>query len=404
MSPVVRRTVGILIFSEFLICLGMSLIFPVMPFIKNSLHLSATDIGVMSSLYALTQFVASPFIGRWSDRIGRKPILVAGLALFAASEVLFALTNHLYMFDLSRIIGGLSAGMFVPTAQALAADVTAVRQRAKVIGWLSASFSGGLILGPGLGGLLAGFGFKVPFWVAAGLGLCGLVATIGWLPDDRQHTHATTVVQPDLQASDWRRVLGGPMTMLFVLILVSSFGLQGFESIYSIFVNEVFAFTLQDIALVLTLNGIISLIAQVLFFDHLVAWLGEVRVTRYAFLFSAIAVLGILFTHSKPVVMVATLVAFTAFDLLRPAITTLLTKQSVNNQGVINGLNMSLTSIGNILGPLVSSALLDWHYQVPYTVVVVFLAASYLLTFTVHLGTKKRVYTFWCWRNPTLRV
>lgn len=143
MSPVVRRTVGILIFSEFLICLGMSLIFPVMPFIKNSLHLSATDIGVMSSLYALTQFVASPFIGRWSDRIGRKPILVAGLALFAASDVLFALTNHLYMFDLSRIIGGLSAGMFVPTAQALAADVTDVRQRAKVIGWLSASFSGG---------------------------------------------------------------------------------------------------------------------------------------------------------------------------------------------------------------------------------------------------------------------
>ncbi len=161
MSNRTKRTITILIFSEFLICLGMSLIFPVMPFIKNELHFTATDMGIMSSLYALMQFIASPLIGRLSDRIGRKPLLLGGLALFAVSEVLFALTNHLYMLDLSRIIGGLSAGVFVPTAQALAADVTDLKHRAKVIGWLSAAFSGGLILGPGLGGLLAQHGSPV---------------------------------------------------------------------------------------------------------------------------------------------------------------------------------------------------------------------------------------------------
>ncbi|MCI1986480.1 MAG: MFS transporter [Lactobacillus sp.] len=388
MSAKVKRTIIILIFSEFLICLGMSLIFPVMPFIKNSLHLSATDMGIMSSLYALTQFVASPIIGSWSDRLGRKPVLIGGLALFAVSESLFALTNHLYMFDLSRIIGGLAAGMFVPTAQALAADVTDYRQRAKVIGWLSAAFSGGLILGPGLGGMLANYGYKTPFWFAAVLGLLALAATTLWLPDDRQfaaNPHPAHLATPDTNRADWRRVLGGPMLMLFVMILVSSFGLQGFESIYSIFVNEVFNFTLSDIALVLTLNGIISLIIQVVFFDRLIRWLSEIRVTRFAFLFSALAVIWIMLTHNKVSVMIATLIAFTAFDLLRPAITTLLTKQSQSNQGVINGLNMSLTSIGNIAGPLISSVLLDWNYHLPYAVVVGFLAASFALTFTVHL-------------------
>ena len=386
MSNRTKRTITILIFSEFLICLGMSLIFPVMPFIKNELHFTATDMGIMSSLYALMQFIASPLIGRLSDRIGRKPLLLGGLALFAVSEVLFALTNHLYMFDLSRIIGGLSAGMFVPTAQALAADVTDLKHRAKVIGWLSAAFSGGLILGPGLGGLLAQHGYKTPFWTAALLGLVGLIATLFLLPKDepRQETTTTAVAK-----GDWRAVLTGPMLMLFVLILVSSFGLQSFESIYSIFVNEVFGFTLKDIALVLTLNGIISLIAQVVFFDRIVQAISEIGLIRVAFAASALGVFWLMFTHSKVIVMVMTLVAFTAFDLLRPAITTLLTKASASNQGVINGLNMSLTSVGNIAGPLIASALLDWNYHIPYAVVVFFLAISFGLTYTVHLTAQR---------------
>ncbi len=215
-----------------------------------------------------------------------------------------------------------------------------------------------------------------------------MLATIFWLPDDRKlEKFQDTLVQPQASA-DWKAVLTGPMVMLFTLILVSSFGLQGFESIYSIFVNEVFHFTLNDIALVLTLNGIISLTIQVLFFARLIIWLGEIKLTRIAFFASAAAVGWILVTHAKWAVTVATLIAFTAFDLLRPAITTLLTKQSRDNQGVINGLNMSLTSVGNIVGPLISSALLDWNYHVPYLVVVIFLAASFALTYTVRLHAK----------------
>ncbi|MBT8951587.1 MFS transporter, partial [Lactobacillus delbrueckii subsp. bulgaricus] len=76
--------------------------------------------------------------------------------------VLFALTNQLWVFNISRIVGGLSAAMVVPTAMALASDITTKRQRAKVIGWLSAAFSGGLILGPGIGGVLAGISYKTP--------------------------------------------------------------------------------------------------------------------------------------------------------------------------------------------------------------------------------------------------
>ena len=385
MSKEVKRIIAVVIFCEFLICLGMSLIFPVMPFIKNEYHFSAFDMGVMSSLFAFVQFVASPIVGRISDKTGRKPMLVWGLLVFSIAEFVFALSQRLWLFDLSRAVDGLSAAMFVPTSMALAADLTSVKDRAKVIGWLSAAFSGGLILGPGLGGILANISYKFPFWVAGILGIISTVVAVILLPKDRDERFKSSTKNPEdaLLEGGWAQVkslLTPVMTMLFLMIFIMAFGLAGFESIYSLYVNEVHHFDLQSIALVLTLNGIISLILQVFLFDRMVQWWGEVRVIRYCFFASAIGTAFVIYDHSHWQLIVATLVVFEAFDMLRPAITTLLTKMSKNNQGLLNGVNMSLTSVGNIIGPLISGALLDINYQYPYWIVIVFLAISFIIT------------------------
>lgn len=385
MSKEVKRIIAVVIFCEFLICLGMSLIFPVMPFIKNEYHFSAFDMGVMSSLFAFVQFIASPIVGRISDKTGRKPMLVWGLLVFSIAEFVFALSQRLWLFDLSRAVDGLSAAMFVPTSMALAADLTSVKDRAKVIGWLSAAFSGGLILGPGLGGILANISYKFPFWVAGILGIISTVVAVILLPKDSDERFKSSTKNPEdaLLEGGWAQVkslLTPVMTMLFLMIFIMAFGLAGFESIYSLYVNEVHHFNLQSIALVLTLNGIISLILQVFLFDRMVQWWGEVRVIRYCFFASAIGTAFVIYDHSHWQLIVATLVVFEAFDMLRPAITTLLTKMSKNNQGLLNGVNMSLTSVGNIIGPLISGALLDINYQYPYWIVIVFLAISFIIT------------------------
>lgn len=385
MSKEVKRIIAVVIFCEFLICLGMSLIFPVMPFIKNEYHFSAFDMGVMSSLFAFVQFIASPIVGRISDKTGRKPMLVWGLLVFSIAEFVFALSQRLWLFDLSRAVDGLSAAMFVPTSMALAADLTSVKDRAKVIGWLSAAFSGGLILGPGLGGILANISYKFPFWVAGILGIISTVVAVILLPKDSDEQFKSSTKNPEdaLLEGGWAQVkslLTPVMTMLFLMIFIMAFGLAGFESIYSLYVNEAHHFDLQSIALVLTLNGIISLILQVFLFDRMVQWWGEVRVIRYCFFASAIGTAFVIYDHSHWQLIVATLVVFEAFDMLRPAITTLLTKMSKNNQGLLNGVNMSLTSVGNIIGPLISGALLDINYQYPYWIVIVFLAISFIIT------------------------
>lgn len=386
MTKEVKKIIATVIFCEFLICLGMSLIFPVMPFIKNEYGLSAFDMGMMSSLFAFVQFVASPIVGRISDKIGRKPMLVWGLLIFSLAEFLFAIAQHLWVFDVSRAVDGLSAAMFVPTSMALAADLTTARQRAKVIGWLSAAFSGGLILGPGLGGILANVSYKFPFWVAGVLGLISTVVAWSLLPRDDDERFQSTTKHPENQLlgstrSQLRQLMTPAMITLFMMIFVAAFGLAGFESIYSLYVNEVHHFDLATIALVLTLNGIISLVLQVFFFEGLVHWLGEVRLIRYSFFLSVVGTVFVIYDHSHWQLVVATLVVFEAFDMLRPAITTLLTKMSKSNQGLLNGINMSLTSVGNIIGPLISGALLDMNYQYPYWVVIVFLAAAFVITF-----------------------
>lgn len=385
MTKQVQRIIYIVLFCEFLICLGMSLIFPVEPFIKSEYHFSAFDMGMMSSLFAFVQFLASPIVGRLSDNIGRKPLLIWGLVIFSIAEFVFAAANHLWLFNISRAVDGLSAAMFVPTSMALAADITTREYRAKVIGWLSAAFSGGLMLGPGIGGILAGISFKAPFWVAGILGVLSTIIAIFALPSEETieraepvHHHRETEGSTGWSAI--KKMLTPSMTILFIMILVSAFGLAGFESIYSIYVNEVHGFSLGEIALVLTVNGVLSLLLQLFLFDWLVVHLSEVVITRWSFFFAVVGTIIIIYDHTNWHIFLATLLVYESFDLLRPAITTLLTKLTEENQGLLNGINMSLTSIGNVIGPLLSGALLDMNYQYPFWLVSVFLLLSFFIT------------------------
>lgn len=388
MTKQVKYTIGIVLFCEFLICLGMSLIYPVMPFIRNEYHFSAFDMGMMSSLFALVQFIASPVVGRVSDKIGRKPMLVWGLVMFAVAEFVFAATNKLWIFDVSRVFDGLSAAMFVPTSMALAADITTREQRARVIGLLSAAFSGGLMLGPGLGGLLANISYKMPFWVAGALGVVSTIIAIFVLPADSQenfhgHTAGSTERLAESSWSQVKKMMTPELVVLFIMILVSAFGLAGFESIYSLYVNQVHHFGLATIAMVLTVNGVLSLLLQAFLFDRMVIWWGEVRIIRWSFFAGMLGTLVVIYDHSHWQLFIAILFVFEGFDMLRPAITTLLTKMSETNQGLLNGVNMSLTSVGNIVGPLLSGALLDMNNQAPYLLVAVIMLISFFITFAV---------------------
>ncbi|MGX6970262.1 MFS transporter [Vagococcus bubulae] len=360
----------------FLVFLGAGLVIPVMPMLKEDMHLSGSTMGLMISVFAVLQLIVSPIAGSLSDKVGRKLIIAIGMLIFAISELIFGLGQVVSWLYISRGLGGVAAALIMPSVTAYVADVTTFEERPKAMGLVSAAISGGFIIGPGVGGFLAHFGMRVPFFAAAFLSFVGFIMTMLILKEpEKQLVHGQVAEKGSVMD-----ILKDPIfTFPFVVILISSFGLQSFESIYSIMATINFNFSTSEIAAIITVSGVLALICQVVFFDGIIKRIGEVGLIRVSFFASAIFVGVIAFTDSKWVVVLSTFVVFLAFDLLRPGITTYLSKHAGDRQGTVNGLNSTFTSFGNILGPMASGMLFDINHFYPYYVsAVVLLLTSFL--------------------------
>src|SRR5437879_12564348 len=149
------RRMAVLMAVAFVDMIGLMLVLPLLPLYALHLHASATTIGFLTASFPVAQLVASPVWGRVSDRYGRRPALLVGLAASALAYVIFGLAGSLWLLFVSRFVQGLGGGT-TGVAQAYVADTMAPQERAKALGWLSAATSLGVLIGPGLGA--AGFG------------------------------------------------------------------------------------------------------------------------------------------------------------------------------------------------------------------------------------------------------
>jgi DHA1 family tetracycline resistance protein-like MFS transporter len=163
--------------------LGFSLILPLLPFYAQAFKASESLIGLLLAANAVTQMIGAPTMGRFSDRYGRKPLLVVSLIGTVVGFVLLGGAGALWMLFLSRLIDGLLGGN-ISLAQAYISDVTDEENRAKGLGLVGASFGLGFIFGPALGGTLsAGDNYALPAFVAAGLAAVNLIGVLIWLPE-----------------------------------------------------------------------------------------------------------------------------------------------------------------------------------------------------------------------------
>lgn len=153
--------------------MGWGLIIPVMPTLISELkgipvNVASTYGGWLISAYAITQFVFAPVIGNLSDRYGRRPVLLASLFGFGVDYLFLALAPSYGLLFIGRIIAGITGASFT-TASAYIADISTDETRTKNFGMIGAAFGLGFIIGPALGGLLAEWGIRAPFYAAAGL-------------------------------------------------------------------------------------------------------------------------------------------------------------------------------------------------------------------------------------------
>lgn len=303
-------------------------------------------------------------------------MIVVGMFFFAVSELLFGLGQTVSILYVSRLLGGLGAALIFPSVMAFVADMTTIDERPKAMGWVSGAISGGFIIGPGIGGFFGHYDSRLPFYAAFVMGVIGGLFALFLLKEPERTEAKLNQAKASIKSIVFSKNLMFP----FLIILINAFGLAAFESLYSVYVVRVYGFNELDIAMIMVGSGVLALIAQLVFFDGLVKKLGEIGVVRICLFFGAAFVFIMLGATGFWTVALCTFVIFLAFDLLRPAVTTFLTKQAGDNQGTVNGVNSALTSVGNIVGPILAGSLMDINTSYPSIVVTIILLLSFSLT------------------------
>jgi DHA1 family multidrug resistance protein-like MFS transporter len=372
-------TLTILLSNLFIAFLGIGLVIPVLPTIMNELNITGSVVGYMVAAFAITQLIVSPIAGRLVDRVGRKIMIVVGLIIFGLSELLFGMGRSIEILFLSRMLGGVSAAFIMPAVTAFIADITTMAQRPKALGYMSAAISTGFIIGPGLGGFLAEYGTRVPFYAAGVLGFIAALLSFTLLKEPSRAKDDTETAPSILSSA--RRIFSPLYFIAFVLIFVLSFGLAAFESLFSLFVDHKFAFTPSDIAIIITGSGIIGALAQLLLFDWLTKKMGEINVIRYSLILSAALTFAMTMVNHYFAILFVTFFIFVGFDLIRPAVTSYLSKIAGNEQGFVGGMNSMFTSLGNIFGPIIGGMLFDIDLNYPYYFATIVLVFGIILAF-----------------------
>ncbi|WP_405098767.1 MFS transporter [Oceanobacillus sp. FSL H7-0719] len=356
----------ILLSNIFFVFLGIGLVIPVLPTIMNELQISGTVVGYLTAAFAFTQLIFSPFAGKAVDKYGRKIMIIIGLFIFSFSEFLFGLGKTIEVLFISRILGGVSGAFIMPAVTAFIADITTLKTRPKALGYMSATISTGFIIGPGLGGFLAEIGTRVPFFSAAACGLIVAVLSIITLKEPEIKQDDMPDLAEEVGKTGLKKIFMPMFFIAFIVIFISSFGLAAFDSFFSLFTDHKFGFTPSDIAIAITGGAIVGAIFQVALFDPLTRMMGEINIIRWSLVLSAILVFAMTLAQSYWTVMAVTFTVFIGFDLIRPAVTTYLSRIAGKDQGFVGGMNSFFTSLANVFGPVLGGILFDIDINYPF--------------------------------------
>jgi MFS transporter, DHA1 family, multidrug resistance protein len=377
-----RKKLTILMINMFIAIGSFGIIIPILPAYLESINQGGTAAGLMIAIFAGAQLFCSPIAGKWTDQYGRRKMIISGLIGLTLSMFIFYGTDSIWWLYFSRVVGGIGAALLVPAIFAYVADITTMAQRAKGNSLVSAAMSLGIVVGPGVGGFLADFGLKMPFLISAIVSLVAVLFSVIVLKESKPEQAEGTMYIPDDEsmAKKMVRSVKMPYFIPLVITLVMSFGLMSYESVLGLFVDNQFGASPQDIAIMITSTGIVSVIVQLFVVDRIVTRYGEGTVLTMFLGLAAAAFLFSLFASSYVLFFGITLIIFLATSILRPVLNTLISKLAGNEQGFAMGMNNAYMSIGNVLGPTLAGMLYDVKIIYPFVLGLILLVLTLLTT------------------------
>lgn len=377
-----RKNLIILSFTLVVVMLGFGMVAPVFPFFIERLGAGGSALGLLVATGAFTELLFGPLWGSVSDRVGRKPILMVGMLGYGLFMALFGLSTALWMLFASRALSGMLSAATLAAAMAYIGDSTDQRQRGGGMGALGGASGLGIILGPGLGGLLAGGSLSTPFFIAAVMSLVSLLLIALLLPETLP-PEARVATELKIGLIGLREIwsaLRSPIGSLLLLICLGTIGTSNFEAIFSLYALDVLGYGPEGVGAMLTVVGAVAVIGRGLLTGLATSRWGEATVIKGALLAGAATFLLLLLARGHIAVLLTTglFVLITAF--FRPALHSLISQRTTVGQGAAMGLSNSFVSLGRIAGPLWAGRIYDFNPSYPYISGAVMLFTVFLLS------------------------
>lgn len=415
-SPVQLR---VLLGCLFVAMIGFGITLPVLPLYAERLALaggaSARDatvqVGLLTAVYPLAQLFFAPLWGRWSDTLGRKRIVMVGIAGAAIGQTLFAFAGSLTVLYVARAIGGILTAALFPAAAAYVADATSTDRRARGMAWLGTATSLGAVVGPGVGGLLARTtwqlrtaagnvlisSFAIPFLVAAALAVVAFAAALVWLPGSGAMGPASGAPGERMPPAVGAIRPAGPASLvtpqralrpLLALAIAGQFGLALFEATFALYANRMWSYGPAMIGAAFMMCGLVMTLAQIAATSTLVRrHVGELAQVAIGFALVGASLAYLPFAGGGIVVLGTVGLLAVGLALIAPNLAALIaTRSSRGRAGSALGVQSSANSFGQVLGTLAGGALLAWRMEAPY-----FVAATVLLGLGAVIGGWNRV-------------
>jgi DHA1 family multidrug resistance protein-like MFS transporter len=366
--PRQRRNLVILSLALVVVMLGFGMVVPIFPFYVEQMGAGGGAFGLLMATAALTELIFGPLWGSLSDRTGRKPILLVGMFGYGLSMLLFGLSTELWQLFASRALSGVLSAATLSTAMAYIGDSTSELERGGGMGALGGAAGLGIILGPGLGGWLAGDSLSRPFFIAAGISAASLALIALLLPESlpREARAAAPgrVGLVDVRAL-WQ-ALFSPIGGLLLLAFAGTVGTSQFESIFSLYAVDRLGYGPERVGAILTVVGIVAVIGRGVLTGLVTRRWGEPRVIRAALLAGAVAFVLLLLARSYLAVLLTAgqFVLITAF--FRPAVHSLTSQRATIGQGAAMGLSNSFVSLGRVVGPVFAGVVYELNASYPY--------------------------------------
>jgi MFS transporter, DHA1 family, tetracycline resistance protein len=368
----------------FIDLIGFGLVIPLLPFYAELHGASPELVTLAMASYSAAQLVAAPLLGRLSDRWGRRPILIVSLIGSTLSYVWLGVAYGLWVIFAARLLAGACAGN-IAAAQAYIGDVTRPEDRARGMGMIGAAFGLGFILGPALGGLLAGSNptpqaLALPAFVAAGLSFTALLGVLFVLPESLPPERRggarrgrVDMVLDALHRPEMRRLV-----VLYFMVIVA---FAGMETTFAMWAERQFRWGPVQVGLVLAYVGVLSAMVQGGLIGRLARRFGEERLLLAGLTAIGIGLVATPLSRSVPALLAGTAFLALGMGLTQPSISSLLSRAAGRDrQGETMGVAQSAGSLARIVGPALAGVLFGaFGRQAPFWSGALIVAVAVLL-------------------------